>query len=338
MSNQGAEIVEWSTTPDGYVLRTTESVGLTSWSSVTYEAMIPQDAAERYDQFLAASFVHRNLPFSVTVIRFVALVPQYLYSSEAIPSEATDGARATGSIGKCGKYFTTGPGGIEFTVEAYIGSDMVDPPVIVEISDPRDITAAVGASSETEVADLGVVYDDDSYTLRATSDGTSKFTTGYGVSYVSLGIPTEVMDMLIDAINADFTEHDWARGASACGVPKLQTHDGYSWLPVKNPEELPGCALSGTGNVQIANIPRFIRDKGKSILCDAFVSMRLKRVTKTSIRNAAQWELAMTVSYVQVNEFTTKQSPPIYNTPSLKGRNREATDEVIAAIKGMSLT
>ncbi|KAJ1599776.1 hypothetical protein NDA14_002159 [Ustilago hordei] len=311
--------------------------------------MIPSDAAERYDQFLATSFVPRNLPLSVTVIRcwstddgpglsltlwntsskylrvpplpVVALMPQYVYSSEAIPSEATDGARATGSIGKCGKYFTTGPGGIEFTVEAYIGSDMVDPPVIVEISDPRDITAALEASYKIEVADLGVVYDDD-----------SKFTTGYGVSYVSLGIPTEVMDMLIDAINADFSEHDWARGASACEVPKLQTHDGYSWLPVKIPKELPGCVRTKGQFVKVPDVPRFIRDQGKSIMCNAFVSMRLKRVTKTSIRNAAQWELAMTVSYVQVIDFTTKQSPPFYNMLSFKGRNRDATDDVIATI------
>lgn len=296
----------------------------------------------------------------------VALMPQYVYSSEAIPSEAipsetipsevipseaTDGARATGSIGKYGKYFTTGPGGIEFTVEAYIGSDMVDPPVIVEISDPRDITAALGASYKIEVADLGVVYDDDSYTrtfpigdtiiehrpkmciseVRATFDGTSKFTTGYGVSYVSLGIPTEVMDMLIDAINADFSEHDWARGASACEVPKLQTHDGYSWLPVKIPKELPGCVRTKGQFVKVPDVPRFIRDQGKSIMCDAFVSMRLKRVTKTSIRNAAQWELAMTVSYVQVIDFTTKQSPPFYNQLSFEGRNRDAMDDVIAA-------
>ncbi|KAJ1041035.1 hypothetical protein NDA10_005209 [Ustilago hordei] len=296
MSNQGAEDVEcvtvircWST-DDG------PGLSLTLWNTSSKYLRVP--------------------PLPV-----VALMPQYVYSSEAIPSEATDGARATGSIGKCGKYFTTGPGGIEFTVEAYIGSDMVDPPVIVEISDPRDITAALGASYKIEVADLGVVYDDD-----------SKFTTRYGVSYVSLGIPTEVMDMLIDAINADFSEHDWARGASACEVPKLQTHDGYSWLPVKIPKELPGCVRTKGQFVKVPDVPRFIRDQGKSIMCNAFVSMRLKRVTKTSIRNAAQWELAMTVSYVQVIDFTTKQSPPFYNMLSFKGRNRDATDDVIATI------
>ena len=46
----------------------------------------------------------------------------------------------------------------------------------------------------------------------------------------------------------------------------------------------------------------------------------------------------MTVTYVQVSSFTTKSSPPIYNTPSIQGRDKRATDDVIQAIRSMSIT
>lgn len=69
MSNQGSEEVQWSPTTAGYILKTINSLSLTPWSSVTYEVAVPQDAAERYDEFLAASFVHRGTPLSVTVTK-----------------------------------------------------------------------------------------------------------------------------------------------------------------------------------------------------------------------------------------------------------------------------
>ena len=276
----------------------------------------------------------------------------------ALPSEVTNGARATGSISTSDKYFVTGPRGIEFTEEGYIKPDTVEEmTLVVELSDPRDITAAVNATSTTEVVDAGILYDDESYTrtfpiadaiiehrpkmcvssVRKTTDGSSQFTTGYGVSYVSLGIPKVTMDVLLGALEDEFKECPWAADTTYT-VSKLQENDGYSWLPVKIPETLAGSAMEGARGIPVHSVPELIKSAGKSIVCDAFVSMRLKRVLRTKIRNASPWELAMTVTYVQVSSFTTKSSPPIYNTPSIQGRDKRATDDVIQAIRSMSIT
>ena len=69
MSNQGFEEVQWSVTTGGHVLRTTTSLSLSPWCSVTYETAVPEDVASRHDEFLAASFVHSDRPLTITVAK-----------------------------------------------------------------------------------------------------------------------------------------------------------------------------------------------------------------------------------------------------------------------------
>lgn len=234
----------------------------------------------------------------------------------AIPSEV-DNIRNAGAVSASDKFFTTDPSGIAFNDDAYIGEDSIEKlNIVVLVEEPRDITAAVNASSKTEVADIAIFYDDGSETrtfpirdaiiehrpkmcsasVRKTADGSSQFVTGYSVSYVSLGIPTHTMDVLKVIITDDFVEQEWATGG-LFNIAKLQTHDGYSWMPVKIPSPFAGSVSDGNRSTTITSVPEMIKTHRSSIMCDVFVSMRLKRVTRTKIHNSDPWELAMTVTY-----------------------------------------
>lgn len=117
-------------------------------------------------------------------------------------------------------------------------------------------------------------------TERRSVTSTGNFSSGYLVTYASIGIPTPVMNVIIAKIRSN------AGVSPEVTFDKLSTHNDYSWLPCKLPSvPLNAVANLPSGPVALGPLATVMRGARSSMLIHGTLSLRLKHT-----RDCAQYQ------------------------------------------------
>ncbi|CAO1626771.1 unnamed protein product [Parajaminaea phylloscopi] len=268
------------------------------------------------------------------------------------------------------RYFTVDAdtGIIKFKPEAFLvqGAPCLGN-VVCNVLNIRDITDAVCADRKTEIKDIRLIYGPDTWAavtalvpigdlilehhpsigearMRRVQGGSREFTTGYGVTYFSVGIQAEVFRLLWNLININLRPDscDW-EGAepgrditqlgseSAFDVPKLQYHHGMYWMYAKVNSSLKGVVTGDDGKPRAVDVADLIKELKSNVKADAVVSLRLKRGANGRNGGEDPWELAMTISTVAIIDVTTVSSPAV-NAVEVHSRGLSSTQTIIDAM------
>ncbi|KAI5278333.1 hypothetical protein KEM54_004675, partial [Ascosphaera aggregata] len=139
--------------------------------------------------------------------------------------------------------------------------------------------------------------------------GGSKFTSGYGITYVSFGIREVVADWIRQMISTQLRGTDVSFG-------EVGHHKGYIWLYAKipNADNKPKVATYyGTrrDGMKTMDFLRALKKVQRNIFVDAALSIRLTQGERESLQRRGTHKVSITISTLLVGTATDIGSPPI---------------------------
>lgn len=153
--------------------------------------------------------------------------------------------------------------------------------------------------------------------VRRTNDSESEFICGHKACHASLGIP----------------ESAYERITENCGqfdCPELDYHEGYYWLPVEVPSELPFAMNVEAGQVvRRLNLWDFMKAHKMSVHGVVGVAVLLKSVYSADSATLKSCKLAMRIQWFKYRGCTRRSSPPVNAHPSAIATESDVKSELI---------
>jgi hypothetical protein len=267
------------------------------------------------------------------------------------------------SASATGEYISVEKGELSFDARAWVTPSNLATlsGVKMRVSDERDISSAVNASGIVLIRDIQIEYPRGDLSVllplgevvveyrpsagksqtRRGMAGKSEFVSGYLATYASIGIPDVTMEFIERRVKGAINL------AGSVENPKLRHNGGYSWMPIKLPNEIKvsprGESIAvptidvflsdSKGTVlEVGNILEVFRALKRNLMGYATVSIRLKHSRARQQPNTRSFEMAMTLAGFQITDVTELSSPPLGNITRGHLIDIHASDALMAAL------
>jgi len=253
-----------------------------------------------------------------------------------------------------GKYLSVKDSTVTFKANAWLleKSEVLEQVRFIGPERPRDISDAVNAQGVVKVKDLQVRYPDGGVstplpvgniiveyrpnmgtkTIRRGMGGKAHFETGYMITYASVGIPTQVFNVIVREVERSSPEYN-------VRFNKVVEHDGYSWMPVKIPapySPLMVIIKKGKDYTSISSILDFMLSmNGQSVMGYGAFSFRIKHTRASNMPDNNAYEFGLTLIGFQATDITKRCAPPLNNRPAARLVDIDVSDALQAVIDGM---
>lgn len=148
--------------------------------------------------------------------------------------------------------------------------------------------------------------------VKKVGTGGAEFDSGYGITYVSFGIPISVAEWIREMVKKEL------RGASIVFEDIGQYHD-HLWIYAKLPNDrrnalLPTYMRDGKGKTTKIDMVRALRAIHGNISCDVGVGVRVTKVKDDAFTRKTNYKLSLTLGSVMIGSRTKITSPPLGST------------------------
>ena len=248
-----------------------------------------------------------------------------------------------------GEFIAVSNGLVDFKDSAWLGMDSIDSKGWQVHAHPmRDIAKAVNAKGSIMIRDLDMRWEGgDVSTIfpmkdlvveyrksagkisdRSNADGTRTFKTGYLVTYITLGIPEAVYSKLMQKVSE-------ANNTLTVTCPKAVTYRDYVWIPAKIPDEpetINAYLMHDNEVYRAGPLLDVMKTLQKSITFAGAVSLRLKQTLSKFSPQSRVFELAATVTGIQIMAITDLSTPPLNNGTRGRLINANASADLYEAL------
>lgn len=250
--------------------------------------------------------------------------------------------------GSSNEYIAQTKKGMHLTMKSILSEDPSDDPEGLRLmcGPVRSIGENIGAVNNIEMADVGVIYPDDSISttflfkgviveyrpsagqVRVRGRGENKFDSAYLVSYVTIGIPAKRFNWL---------KEEMKHSRQNISYSNFIENQGYYWVTAKMNNAGVSIDMYDEDQKAVMNYGSacdVMSGLQTNLVVLAGTTIRMKKVYKEGEKKPAHFELSFVLSMLQMYDITNVSSPPLINTASVDVFALKPTASLLQKIAG----